>query len=202
MSRTEDEDFGDTIKWWLKDNILIVEQLHCPLGGVCALCYYCCIGRCCSYGSILLIFVCMWLSSSLVQDSEVEHGRSWCYMLFECWKFISVLHYHVITAVRLWELNNSCLHKESNWEQFQPFVLYAYWTRVRTTTVSHVELLYGRKPTLNLVELTQPSVFDLLWSCQTRLQAKMHKLHDQVELNRTHAALEQKRSYNSPSWVR
>ena len=76
----------------------------------------------------------------------------------------------------LLQLLHTYVDKESDWERYLPLVLYAYRTAVHSTTgVSPFELMFGRQPTLNLVELSDVSAFDPS-SYQAQLQAKLAEL--------------------------
>ena len=76
--------------------------------------------------------------------------------------------------------------KETDWEQYLPIIMYAYWTTVRSfTQVSPFRLMFGRQPQFNSFpghDVSDPT------SYQKELQTKLAKLQDMVETNIVQAA--------------
>jgi len=86
---------------------------------------------------------------------------------------------------------------QTDWEQYLPFVLYAYRTAVhRSTGVSPFELMFGRcahKP-----PIPSNMAYDAT-SYQHQLQAKLCKLRDFVETHNSQASMQQKHHYDGHS---
>ena len=89
---------------------------------------------------------------------------------------------------------------QNDWEQYLPFVLYAYRTAVHTSTgVSPFELMFGRcahKP-----PIPSSMAYDVT-SYQHQLQAKLSKLRDFVETHNAQANTQQKQHYDEHSLSR
>ena len=89
---------------------------------------------------------------------------------------------------------------EGDWEQYLPFVLYAYRTSVHSSTgVSPFELMYGRcahKPTL-----TMTTSHDIT-SYQHQLLDKLSKLYDFVEAHNVQASNKQKQYFDEHTSLR
>ena len=94
----------------------------------------------------------------------------------------------------LLQLLRAYVERQTEWEQYLPFVLFAYRTAVHTSTgVSSFELMYGRPPSHHPFPSTR--AYDAV-SYQSKLRSKLSQLSDLVETYLTQVAQKQKTTYD------
>ena len=94
----------------------------------------------------------------------------------------------------LLQLLRAYVERQTEWEQYLPFVLFAYRTAVHTSTgVSPFELMYGRPPSHHPFPST--TAYDAV-SYQSKLRSKLSQLSDLVETHLTQVAQKQKTTYD------
>jgi len=94
----------------------------------------------------------------------------------------------------LLQMLRSYVRDHAEWEQYLPFVLFAYHTAVHASTgVSPFEIMFGRSP--HQPPLPEASAHDVV-SYQNQLQSKLAQLTDFVETHITEAAHKQKLCYD------
>ena len=100
----------------------------------------------------------------------------------------------------LLQLLRAYVERQTEWEQYLPFVLFAYRTAVHTSTgVSPFELMYGWPPSHHPFPST--TAYDAV-SYQSKLRSKLSQLSDLVETHLTQAAQKQKTTYDQKAMQR
>ena len=98
------------------------------------------------------------------------------------------------------QLLRAYVEHQTEWEQYLPFVLFAYHTAVHTSTgVSPFELMYGRPP--SHYPFPSTTAYDAV-SYQSKLRSKLSQLSDLVETHLTQAAQKQKTTYDQKAMQR
>ena len=94
----------------------------------------------------------------------------------------------------LLQLLRAPVDKQTDWEQYQPLVLYAYRTSAHSSTgVAPFVLMFGRQP--KCIDHSSSTAFDSD-SYPAYLRAKLAELWDLVESNLVQAAEHQKTNYD------
>ena len=94
----------------------------------------------------------------------------------------------------LLQLLRAYVECQSEWEQYLPFVLFAYRTAVHTSTgISPFELMFGHPPVKH--QFPPTTAYDAV-SYQSKLRSKLSQLSDFVETHLIQAAQKQKSTYD------
>ena len=94
----------------------------------------------------------------------------------------------------LLQLLRAYVECQSEWEQYLPFILFAYRTAVHTSTgISPFELMFGRPPVKH--QFPPTTAYDAV-SYQSKLRSKLSQLSDFVETHLIQAAQKQKSTYD------
>ena len=94
----------------------------------------------------------------------------------------------------LLQLLRAYVEHQTDWEQYLPYVLFAYRSAIHTSTgVSPFELMFGRPPVQH--PLPSATAYDAV-SYQSKLRSTLSRLYDFVETHLAQAAQKQKSTYD------
>ena len=94
----------------------------------------------------------------------------------------------------LLQLLRAYVEHQTDWEQYLPYVLFAYRSAIHTSTgVSPFELMFGRPPVQH--PLPSATAYDAV-SYQRKLRSTLSRLYDFVETHLAQAAQKQKSTYD------